>query len=77
MATEGEAVRHSSSRVYCPTRSKPAVISMIERWDCPHTVRFVLWCSLRDMGQCDEPCLSTPPGTTAADARSSGLQTVA
>lgn len=60
MESDDEPVRHSSRRVYCVARSQPALISTVERLDWPRAVRFVLWCSLRHGGLCDEHCLSVP-----------------
>jgi len=51
------AVRHSGQRVYCAGHASPATISVVERLDTQPALRFVLWCSLRDIGQCDERCL--------------------
>lgn len=54
---QDQVIQYSSRQVYCSTRKEPAVISVVERADVPGTVRFVLWCSLRSGGQCDEQCL--------------------
>jgi len=51
-------VRHSSMRVWCTGRAERAVISVIERADTSPAVRFVLWCSLRGAGECDEHCVA-------------------
>jgi hypothetical protein len=50
-------VQHQSDEVYCHARQEPAVISVIERTDAHGAMRFVLWCSLRAIGACDERCL--------------------
>ena len=50
-------VRHCSKRVCCLARGQRAVVSVIERSDANDAVRFVLWCSLRAAGECDEQCL--------------------
>lgn len=50
-------VRHSSMQVWCAAREQPAVISVIERGNATATACFVLWCSLRGCGHCEERCL--------------------
>lgn len=54
------AVLHRSKRVHCTAHVQTAVVSVIERTDTNGAVRFVLWCSLRAAGTCDEQCLRTP-----------------
>jgi hypothetical protein len=58
---EDEVIEYSSRQVYCSTRKEPAVISVVERARARGTVRFVLWCSLRGDGSCDEQCLCVAP----------------
>lgn len=53
------AVLHCSTRVHCTARGQTAVVSVIDRTDTNGAVRFVLWCSLRAAGECDEQCLQT------------------
>ena len=62
LAFEGEigAVHHCSKRVRCVAYGQPAVVSVIERRDTNGAVCFVLWCSLRAAGECDEQCLNRP-----------------
>ncbi|MEO8601317.1 MAG: hypothetical protein ABI629_01950 [bacterium] len=55
-ATSG-VVEHESAQVDCDTHQQTAVISAIERRDVEPPLRFVLWCSLRGIGHCDEACL--------------------
>lgn len=54
-------IRHSSTQVYCWHRGEAATISVVERVDEHGARRFVLWCSLRPEGQCDEHCLRGEP----------------
>jgi hypothetical protein len=54
---QGAGLRHDSRLVYCNARQQEAVISVIERTDCRTCIRFVLWCSLRGIGECGEGCL--------------------
>lgn len=51
------AVLHCSRRIYCTARRQTALASIVERTDTNGAVRFVLWCSLRSAGECDEQCL--------------------
>lgn len=52
------AVHHRSKRVHCAAYGQSAVVSVIERSDTNGAVCFVLWCSLRAAGECDEQCLN-------------------
>jgi len=52
-----DSVRHDSRHVHCARLAQPAVVSIIERDDAGAPLRFVLWCSLRGIGHCDERCL--------------------
>jgi len=52
-------VRHSSNRFYCTARGQTAVVSVVERTEAKDAIHFVLWCSLRAAGKCDEQCLRT------------------
>ncbi len=54
---QGPVVHHSSGRVYCNGFGQPAVVSVIERGGRQGAIRYVLWCSLRGIGDCDEECL--------------------
>lgn len=52
------AVRYSAEEVHCGPRNEPAVISVVAREGARgRPMCFVLWCSLRAIGQCDEQCL--------------------
>lgn len=50
-------IHHTFDEVYCAARAAPARIDIIDRTGPHHPIRFVLWCSLRGVGVCDERCL--------------------
>jgi hypothetical protein len=56
-ATPCAGVQYSAEEIYCSERQQPALISVVSRTGPHAPIRFVLWCSLRGIDDCNEGCL--------------------